>query len=91
MGCLVAGSYALDNLQGEAAANQTIHCNACPPGANCNRMGVTFDTLEAINGWWSAANGSGTFYRCRETQNCPGGPPGTCAGNRAGVLCALCR
>lgn len=62
-----------------AAVNTTLlQCYECPAGANCERRGVRWDTMEAIGGgvvlvwfcdlfrpgWWRGSNDTDVFYRC---------------------------
>ena len=60
-------------------------------GAYCVQPGVTWDTLEAADGFWRASNESLTFYRCLLPTHCGRGRTGECLLNRAGVLCMMCK
>lgn len=86
------GSFAVTKVE---AGYLQYSCQSCPPGAECNTVGITASTLRTRAGWWRAGNSS-RFYRCTIPSICPGGQvdPATgyspCAAHRQGPLCGVC-
>lgn len=72
-----------------SAGADTIHCLACPDGADCRFAGTHWETLENLAGWWRPSNDSQQFYRCLLPAMCVEGRSQACAENREGPLCAL--
>jgi hypothetical protein len=52
---------------------QTVQCIKCPRGAACTERGVTFEELNADEGFWRADNTTLTFYRCLIPAHCARG------------------
>ena len=50
----------------------------------------TFRVLEVAPGYYSSTDNSLNTFKCVSAVDCPGGTPGTCGGDREGIVCAEC-
>ncbi len=67
--------------------DESIRCDECPSGAECDTTGLTAFTMLATDGFWRSDNQSLSYYQCLVSGHCV---DGGCAANRAGPLCAVC-
>jgi len=90
--CICHVGYVLKVTRNEATRETTeFLCEDCPRGSNCRRIdGVSWDTIEALPGFWRNDTNARTFQRCLLPSHCQGGRNSTCQEFRTGPLCALC-
>ncbi|CAE7368292.1 unnamed protein product, partial [Symbiodinium necroappetens] len=65
-------------------------CELCSTGLRCQGGDIP---LRQEEGFWVevGAEGSLSVYRCQDYRHCPEGTPGSCASQRVGRACAVCR
>lgn len=76
----------LYNLDSDSLAS----CEKCAAGADCERVGTTFSSIETAAGYWSTDPSSLVFYQCQIATQCLGGYTSTCSDHRTGPVCGLC-
>ena len=70
-----------------------IVCN--PEDMNCDKEGITLETMDVVSGTWRANNASDNIYDCPVPEACNGGnrlnsSARYCAEGQDGALCASC-
>ena len=72
-------------------------CVQCPPGTNCDTIGLKMQDLPLKPGWWRASNTSVDVQRCEDHSadkgsGCIGGPKAAgCKPSLEGPFCVLCK